>query len=563
MAVCGLGVMYMNRRALRHFRSLPVAGLAIVLTIACAFSLSGCSGRQLTPEQKLEDFRYLFNVLRENHPYLALKARVEGYDWLAHEREFEDAICRTKTDAEFAKEIGRTLLLINNGHTTIVSPRLYDMIVSLPKQMKPWLDEAAKTDAQTVKKWFDLFVSGLTPTKVLPFQAIYTRGEYYVISVAEEAKAKGICPGQKVVSINGTPVHEFVAGLRGSIQLSYDPGHRRVYVDQLVVTDLSGTYDVVLESRDGARTQARVGLVRPPGNFVNPVFPTNLRQKKSNLYTGYLAGGKVAYIHISQMIQYEASEDDKAALNKFFSEIKDVPSLIIDIRGNGGGDDRFWLLNIVRPLATRPLCWSGGRVARSGSYMVPFLKANDEFAGTIEGVSGEEVIVDKTALSRDLTPLQIANLPPETLTGSFGDIVKSAGVMSPSGEFPYNGRIFLLVDRSVYSSAEGFASFCKGSGWATVVGGPTGGGGDGSTPVITVLPNSRMAVFFPSTMGLNPDFTANEETHTTPDVLVEPDPEAVVRFAEALTRGVSLGEGPNVEYDTVLRECLRLALGGE
>ncbi|QUL99294.1 MAG: ATP-dependent helicase [Candidatus Fermentithermobacillus carboniphilus] len=44
----------------------------------------------------------------------------------------------------------------NNGHTTILSPRLYNLIVSMPEQMKPWLDEAAKTDDETVKKWFGL-----------------------------------------------------------------------------------------------------------------------------------------------------------------------------------------------------------------------------------------------------------------------------------------------------------------------------------------------------------------------------------------------------------------------
>lgn len=76
--------------------------------------------------------------------------------------------------------------------------------------MKPWLDEAAKTDTQTVKEWFDFFVNRLVPTKVLPFQAFYIQGEYYVVAMDEAAKAKGISPGQKVVSINGTPVHEFV-----------------------------------------------------------------------------------------------------------------------------------------------------------------------------------------------------------------------------------------------------------------------------------------------------------------------------------------------------------------
>ncbi|QUL99278.1 MAG: hypothetical protein IMF26_04265 [Candidatus Fermentithermobacillus carboniphilus] len=115
----------------------------------------------------------------------------------------------------------------------------------------------------------------------------------------------------------------------------------------------------------------------------------------------------------------------------------------------------------------------------------------------------------------------------------------------------------------VFSSAEGFASFCKSFGWATVVGEPTAGDGGGPTPVIMVLPNSKMAVFFPSQMALNADFTANEETHTTPDVLAEPDPQDLVRYVEALTKGLPLGEGPNLEYDAALRKCLELALGGD
>ena len=73
------------------------------------------------------------------------------------------------------------------------------------------------------------------------------------------------------------------------------------------------------------------------------------------------------------------------------------------------------------------------------------------------------------------------------------------------------------------------------------------------------LPNSKIPVFFPSTLSLNPDFTANEETHTTPDVLVEPSPEDIIRYVEALTEGKTFSM-PDPNYDTVLRECLKLAL---
>lgn len=73
------------------------------------------------------------------------------------------------------------------------------------------------------------------------------------------------------------------------------------------------------------------------------------------------------------------------------------------------------------------------------------------------------------------------------------------------------------------------------------MGSPTGGDGLGWELAICRLPNSGLVFKFPMAMGLNPDMTANEETHTMPDVPVEqPDPDS----------------------DTALRKCLELARSG-
>lgn len=74
--------------------------------------------RDLSTEQKLEDLRYLFEIIRDNHPYIELKARVEGYNWLEHEKQFEDAVRASRNDREFAQAIQRMLLMLNNGHTS-------------------------------------------------------------------------------------------------------------------------------------------------------------------------------------------------------------------------------------------------------------------------------------------------------------------------------------------------------------------------------------------------------------------------------------------------------------
>ena len=162
--------------------------LIVLLTGILAILLTSCA-RDLSTEQKLEDFRYLFEIIRDNHPYIELKARVEGYDWLEHEKEFEDAVRASRNDREFAQAIERMLLVLNNGHTSVLSPQVYDLITSLPAGMEPWLIEAAKTDAQAVETWFADAMSAIPQYPkgtVLPFLAMYCRGEYVVYWVGEE-----------------------------------------------------------------------------------------------------------------------------------------------------------------------------------------------------------------------------------------------------------------------------------------------------------------------------------------------------------------------------------------
>jgi hypothetical protein len=109
-----------NRRCLparddcRGTRNRQLVLLSIlVVTLAAAVCVCSClSGEKkpaqgtykaaLTMEQKLKDFRYLFQTLKESYPFLELKKRTEGYDWVAHEKEFEQEIPGTKDDREFA-----------------------------------------------------------------------------------------------------------------------------------------------------------------------------------------------------------------------------------------------------------------------------------------------------------------------------------------------------------------------------------------------------------------------------------------------------------------------------
>ena len=82
----------------------------------------------------------------------------------------------------------------------------------------------------------------------------------------------------------------------------------------------------------------------------------------------------------------------------------------------------------------------------------------------------------------------------------------------------YTGRVWLLVDGSVFSAAESFAYFCKSSGFAALVGTQTKGDGvGGGNPYVMALPYSGLLLYYAPYYGVNLDGTCNGIYGTMPD----------------------------------------------
>lgn len=91
----------------------------------------------------------------------------------------------------------------------------------------------------------------------------------------------------------------------------------------------------------------------------------------------------------------------------------------------------------------------------------------------------------------------------------------------PSVEEHFTGKLYLIVDRNVYSSSEMLAAFCKETNAAILVGEKTGGDGIGSGVYLAVLPNSGLVIKFPINRGILENGSINEVDKTVPDYIVE------------------------------------------
>lgn len=499
----------------------------------------------LTPEQRVEDFDYLYHILEENFPYFQVKERQYGIDWLSRKDEFTERIRAAKSDQEFYSSLEEILTMLQNGHTNIIAPGgEYAEDCAIYQGYNPWFQVYNHSKVrERYAYWESLIPQREIPT--LPVSFRYFEGKYYAYRNLMEPELTtdplGIPAGSQLLMVDGVDVEQYISGLISQRTLIYDTVRQKYKISHFAIR---------------TEKETALTLLLPTGieltKVLKPYIPKQLGQTEYNLpehlyTTEILEEGRIAYVKIPSLSSSYV-EKDREGLRSFFTEIKDYSTLIIDIRGNGGGSTRYWTENILPPLAQMPLSTKNYLLFRDSDYIKPFIK--------------HKLFLSYYTELKPLTQLRFsasnAGFYFEDNKGSYLELGYNIKPNKPVG---FKGRILLLVDDYVYSSAEAFAAFAKATGWATLIGTRTGGDGIGFDPVPVVLPNSGLIVRFPADMGLNPDGSINEEVATQPDIYVEPSYED---FLKRVKDGVNVSDPLSVKeslpYDTILRRAVEEAL---
>ncbi|MCL1998182.1 MAG: S41 family peptidase, partial [Turicibacter sp.] len=199
---------------------------------------------------------------------------------------------------------------------------------------------------------------------------------------------------------------------------------------------------------------------------------------------------------------------DSAVLLDFYREVADFEHLIIDIRSNAGGAVRHFLENVMSPNISEPLTARFYQLFSSHPHNMMFLESR------LSATDWEIRPIDEELLER-LVYLNHDDL--ELLDSYF---VQEVTVMPSQPEPIFGGKIWLVVDRLVSSSAEAATQMTQETGFATIVGEPTGGDGIGFDSLIATLPNTGIAVWYSSLYGTDALGRNNQEFGTTPDILL-------------------------------------------
>ncbi len=115
---------------MQNLKKVKIGLISIVAIIICLFigykgykyfklkTIINTPVKELTLEEKLEDFEFLYNSIIEDYPFLEVNKRVNGVDFEANKDKYIEII---KTEPDFAKALSLVFADLNNSHTMLLN----------------------------------------------------------------------------------------------------------------------------------------------------------------------------------------------------------------------------------------------------------------------------------------------------------------------------------------------------------------------------------------------------------------------------------------------------------
>ena len=417
--------------------------------------------QSLTKQQMLEDYDQLYTTLTTKVPHFGVRKKVTGIDIPKELRRIKKDIDTVTCDGGFYDVIFRALAACNDKHISPNQPR----------------DSVAM--ARTLEAWRKYFRYGNSNTKGI----FYINGKY--LTPGFKNKDTEVIPFfSELTHVNGIPVDKYVTkyNSRVSSATRWDFKHKKAWVSSLfdprvVYKTDKFTWTVVIDGKSQIFDMSGLTYDIPHVKSDNGAYKVNYFDRDSTLYI------RIPEMNIGQAEWLEnqiASHKDKS-----------ISRVIIDVRGNGGGNDMTWH-RVLSAITDRPLRWSL-----------------------------RQAVKDLSVLGGDYSEPHEINVYGDRLT-TFLDEDSETTLQPSERTIGYGGTIYVMFDHNIFSSTYALLSACQGCDRLVSVGRPTGFlGGIGGTPWGDILRNSCFSYRYPITLEITNADDRYPETYYKDQVEIE------------------------------------------
>ncbi|MHA2253765.1 MAG: S41 family peptidase [Candidatus Kariarchaeaceae archaeon] len=459
-----------------------------------AIKINSIDPQDLGSEEWLEDFESLYTFIEGNYPFLSVKNRSHGFNWLDLKAHYLDRISKVNNNHEFFAIIADALQALQNRHSWIVNP---GQVIQNAEIFENWdpvnqiYSEEVTSSASYWSSIYDQYNSQKYQQKY-NLLVVYEKGEYVIFDYNSSWEQQ-FGDHTIVTHVNGVPIDNAITSTYDRAYIDYDFQRNKLYVQSIYPRHFGENAVFTIKNTTDHVADVSLGLVSDWGGTPYK-YPTSL------VNTTTFPNKSIAYLYVGSFSGDRVSQYEQQVVN-FYHEIEDYDELIIDIRGNNGGFYSIWIDFLVRPFIKDTILHEQYMAYRTDNYVTN---------------------VHKNWLTVKMDKNDFSYLPPEVLEDNF-DIYKVWQTLTPSEDIQidFKGKISVLIDNVVYSAAEGFANFCREFDFATIYGTSSAGDGIIVRPLDFVLPNSKLVINIASTLGLDGTGQANEEVKTQPDVYYE------------------------------------------
>ncbi|HVS00034.1 MAG TPA: S41 family peptidase [Thermoanaerobaculia bacterium] len=469
-----------------------------------------------------QDFLYLTSILAETYPLPVQEQFPEpGYETL--KRQVLEQLEQPVDDRELALILDGFLAKLGNGHTGVAldpveqEERLYAIDLTWNDKVEVW-----NLERKLGREWI----------------------------------------GAEVTAIQGIPIEEVLQRLEAFVPADNRFSRRQRalyflmmpwYVKRLGLDSPQGTLEVSVR-RAGPEGPVERTLSVPAiakehlSFFVRPAGRVPIKTSAEPLYYDIYPERGFAYFRFGTFLDHIAVTDavDEAAkpfavpmsrlylrravrqqglvtlgqlLEDLFAEIEEnhIEHLVVDLRGNGGGDGRLGKQFLYFLETDKDLADYRKSVKMSRLFRQHFPNAYRDMLLRYRVEHGKEMpatgLVEASGRS--------------TATGFFREVEdRKSPMYLPPPSKKFDGKLYLLVNSGSFSAAAEFAALIQDNRLGLIVGTPTGGRPSGPTGRVRVsLPNSHLPVSMAHTLVERPDAARRDDEAVFPNVLIRTRPE--------------------------------------
>ncbi|MBI2274235.1 MAG: hypothetical protein HYU70_10605 [Bacteroidetes bacterium] len=430
----------------------------------------GFAFRKIAKEQLAADIRFWHKVMEESHVNLYHAISKEALE--QRENQLLSAVGDSISQTEAVLLFGKLAALLNEGHIGMPSSSVTDSMYTNSLRFPFLLQKVTDTE------W--IINRDLSSEQKLGVNAV-------------------------ILEVNGKPVSELNRQFReyyGGLE-TWRKQQIATYVRKLLFLHGMGS-----PHRIKARTEAgqiidftTAGYSKQQADSLNKVLAASVNQP-AEPYTFTMLPDNIAYINYRQMVNSRTNPFSDFLKNSF-TKIKEANAagLIIDLRGNGGGNSSLGD-SLISYFSTKPYVLSGGMKWKSSSHYKAFLKLMENVGNPSENRFYNSLKEGEmyTYLNKNLRkPLR--------------------------KDLTFTGKTAVLIGPDTFSSANMLSDGIKSFQLATLFGEPTGEpGNDFGEMYNFMLPNTRIIARASTKMFTRADGDEKNFDPILPDIPVKPSP---------------------------------------